>query len=280
MNVQQANIINAYNKQQLFSITECPDHIELVRYLSTEFSAVEIPETLNGKPVTVIGDACFFAHKEIEYVTFCGGLRKIGDSAFAMCRQLKEIILPETVTEIGPRAFRDCQCLRKIFLPDALETLPVGLFSFCYLASDVELHLPKQLKRICANAFYSCTMMTLTLPDSITDIEIGAFHNGPAVEASRPTEKGWFMSFPYMEVILDKKGRNGTVVDMKELGGGCMELKIQFSGETAKFFYPCANDDYVFCNENSQKTMQHWFKEINYRNEVTDLYEAWLSGMI
>ena len=280
MKVQQANFINESNKPELFSFLECPDHIELVRYLSTEFSVVEIPGMLNDKPVTVIGDACFFAHREIEHITFHSELKTIGDSAFGMCRQLKELILPDSVTEIGPRAFRDCQCLRKIILPDDLETLNTGLFSFCYLGSSVELHLPKNLRHICANAFYTCTAMLLCLPDSVTDIDIGAFYNGPQIKSDVPADKGWFMPFPYMEVICDKKGRNGTVVDTKDLGNGCQELKVQFSAGQARFFYPSVNGDFSFCDANSQKTMLQWFKELNYKNEVTDLYEAWLSGTI
>ncbi|MBR5372426.1 MAG: leucine-rich repeat domain-containing protein [Oscillospiraceae bacterium] len=277
MNVQQEHFVNAYNRSQLFSITECPDHIELVRYLTTDLSIVEVPETLCGKPVTVICDACFFAHKELEYVTFHSGLETIGDSAFAMCRQLKELNLPDTVTQIGPRAFRDCKGLKKIVLPSRLETISTGLFSFCYFGSTVDIRLPKQLRRIQTHAFYSCSMLTLNIPDSVTEIDTGAFCGCPKIEISRPIEKGWFMEWPYMEKVCDKKGRTGSIINIIELQSGCKELTVQFENGTERFFYPCLHEEYSFCNAHNQKIMQ---RERNELSDAAALFDQWQNGMI
>ena len=45
----------------------------------------------------------------------------IGDRAFENCKFLNELILPEGIKSIGRRAFRNCESLEKLTLPEGLE---------------------------------------------------------------------------------------------------------------------------------------------------------------
>ena len=169
--------------------------IELLKYLFCEDSDVVIPEQIDGKPVTGIGPGCFFAHKEIESVSFPVTLTAIGDSAFALCAGLRELVLPDGVSDIGKYAFRDCTGLKKIILPKALKRLRAGTFSFCYLPDDAEIILNEGLEIIEPNVFSGGGIrsgVTLTVPDSVRSIAPGAFVYGMKLITSLPYDESWF----------------------------------------------------------------------------------------
>lgn len=45
---------------QEFVIDKYDDHIKMMRFLSSDIENVEIPDIIEGKPVTIIGGDCFF----------------------------------------------------------------------------------------------------------------------------------------------------------------------------------------------------------------------------
>ena len=70
-----------------------------------------IPEEIDGKPVTEIGNHAFSCCYKLESVVFPKTLQKIGDEAFFGCVALKSAPLPETISEIGEGAFLACRSL-------------------------------------------------------------------------------------------------------------------------------------------------------------------------
>ena len=68
--------------------------------------AVTIPSTINGLPVSSIGDEAFF-YAPLTRVTIPNSVISIGAEAFAGC-YLTAVTLPNSVTSIGDGAFRDC----------------------------------------------------------------------------------------------------------------------------------------------------------------------------
>ena len=65
-----------------------------------------IPETIEGRPVTEIGNGAFRNHTELQDVTMPSSLIRIGAEAFEGCSSYKWVQLPLGVREIGARAFR------------------------------------------------------------------------------------------------------------------------------------------------------------------------------
>lgn len=130
---------NHQGEPQEFGIAEYDDHIELIRYLTHELSSVDIPATINNKPVTVLGPDCFFAHEEIESLTIPDSVTTICDQAMAMCRSIKELIIPNSVTLIGSMAFRDCRSLRRCVLPANMAAFPKDCSVFVTLERTQKL---------------------------------------------------------------------------------------------------------------------------------------------
>ena len=90
-----------------------------------------IPDTIEGNPVTRIGNNAFRVCTNLTNITFGENskLTSIGDYAFFECANLTSITIPDGVTSIGVWAFRDCANLKTVtFLGDA-PTLGSNVFS-------------------------------------------------------------------------------------------------------------------------------------------------------
>ena len=75
--------------------------------------AVMIPGTINGYPVTCIGDWAFYANS-VTNVLIADSVTNIGDGAFFNCESLTTVTLGSGVTRIGDWAFSFCPALTSI----------------------------------------------------------------------------------------------------------------------------------------------------------------------
>ena len=280
------SIENSLYQMQEFIIEEYDEHIVLVRFLSHGIENVEIPEMIEGKPVTVIGDNCFFVCVDIKTVNFPETIVSIGIQAFAMCKELKEIILPDSIIEIAPYAFRDCKSLKKFVFSKNVKCLRRGTFSFCNL-NDAEIILPDGLEVIECNTFYSAGNFDLVIPDSVKEIEIGAFYWGPRPITGLSEDKGWYSHWPYGEKVIVSE-LQGRITGFHYLEHQCMLYDITFDSdsEVKQYVYPC---DYIdgnirFLEESNQKIVQedikkYWGTEKKLENTYK-IMNAWKRGFI
>lgn len=269
---------NKQERPQKFVIKDYSDHIELSSYLSTDNTHVDIPDMINGKPVTVIGEQCFSYHSEIESVSFPETVTEIGSGAFSGCRGIRELILPDQITEIGPFAFHDCNKLKKIVMPAGLKRLRCGMFGFCYLY-DAEVVLKEGLVAIESYAF-SGSCLKLRIPDSVKEIAVGAF--GPAMEVTTllPYDKGWFLKWPYGEsVTVPASSQKGKITDLFYLENECFLTEVTSGADVRHYFYPSdyADGIIVFDDMKNSKCVEEDLKRILEAGEVR---KAWRRGLI
>ena len=262
----------------MFGFLEHKDYVELAVYKGNDIEQIIIPTEYNGKPVTRVGDGCFFDHPEIVNISFSDKITSIGHGAFALCKGIEELILPDSIIEIEDRAFRDCIGLKRIVMPKHLKVLRAGLFAFCYFQSDVEIILPEELEEIEVNTFYCSGLFKLVIPENVKKIGRGAFYWGPEAITSLPYDEGWYFDWPYGEEIEFADGQTGKVTDYKELINHCMALEITMKNKKCNIFYPCINDrDFVFKKPESQKMMQDERKNIA---DIEEIYQAWNNGLL
>ncbi len=76
-----------------------------------------IPDTLDGHPVTSIGDEAFSCRYELTSVTIPAGVTSIGNDAFGCRYELTSVTIPAGVTSIGNDAFGCCYALKDIWFP-------------------------------------------------------------------------------------------------------------------------------------------------------------------
>lgn len=101
---------------------------------------VIVPDTIEGSPVTAIGEKAFSG---LQYIT--------------------KITLPETVNTIGKLAFYQCESMTGINLPSGLTTIEYGTFSLC--TSLTSLRIPATVTKINPEAFSCRKLSSLTVEE-------------------------------------------------------------------------------------------------------------------
>lgn len=147
------------------------------------------------KVTSIASNACATT-QSLKKVVISNSIDSIGDVAFANCKNLASLKIGDNVTFLGYAAFRDCTSLTQVTLPNKLQSTGASTFWGCsnlesvklgnniakidtmafYLCIQLaEVNLHDKVKRICNHAFADCALNTLKIPDSVTDIEEGAF---------------------------------------------------------------------------------------------------------
>ena len=110
------------------------DGVKIMGFVGSS-TFVKIPDTIENKPITIIGR-----------------------EAFKQSKDFTEIVLPNTIKIIEESAFRDCHWLRNLAIPEGVTRIDDGAFTACGLT---ELFLPASVSHF-GNAIYACpTLVTV-----------------------------------------------------------------------------------------------------------------------
>ena len=159
--------------------------------------------------VRVIENEAFLNCKNLQKITYTSNLREIGGSAFNGCISLKEMDLkynsnlvlengviydknktkihaalpaivsgtysfPSSIKEINARSFYGCTGMTSLNMEaSAITKIPSSTFDGCTALG--EMKLPQHVEKIEKNAFNSCIITNLILPETLTNMETGAF---------------------------------------------------------------------------------------------------------
>jgi hypothetical protein len=93
--------------------------------------AVEIPDTIDSKPVTGIGAQAFFRCISLTSVTIPGSVTSIAYSAFWNCTGLTSLSIGSGVTSIGAYAFERCTGLTTVTIPASVTGIADYAFYNC-----------------------------------------------------------------------------------------------------------------------------------------------------
>ena len=135
---------------------------------------LEIPSTIEGKPVTSIRGGAFVFCKSLRNITIPDSVTSIGDLCFAGCESLTSIAIPDSVTSIDNEAFARCTSLTSIIIPDSVTI--IGNVAFRNCASLTSITIPDSVTSIGGSAFSNCSNLTsIKIPDSVASIGASAF---------------------------------------------------------------------------------------------------------
>lgn len=104
--------------------------VEITSYGGADTEIV-IPDTLDGKPVTAIGERAFYYSLSLTSVTIPDSVTHISQKAFSCCFQLTSITLPSGLTAIESGTFDLCKSLTTIDIPDSVAAIADDAFIGC-----------------------------------------------------------------------------------------------------------------------------------------------------
>jgi hypothetical protein len=160
----------AYSQTAVFGTKINPDGAGLtIVGFKGDAKEIVIPGTIDGLPVTAIGESVF-DNKGLTKLDLPEGLESIGLFAFSR-NKLKTLIIPNTVTAIEDGAFANNE-LESVVLPDNLVEIGNASFEGNKLSSLV---LPQSLEKIRQLTFASNQLSEIIIPDNVADIHPGAF---------------------------------------------------------------------------------------------------------
>ncbi len=193
---------------------------------TTSPTVLVIPETLDGLPVTRIGQFAINVNT-LETVYLPNNLTHIETAAFMMCSSLREVVFGNQLYSIGENAFASLPITRLSF-PDSLKLIGKSAFMMCSELSSITFGSGSKLNAIGEGAFTGCTALTgITLPDAIEQVGASAFMGCSAlssVDFGKGLQKiqiGAFNGTALEEVILPD---TVTLIEDKAFMG-CMKLK-------------------------------------------------------
>jgi hypothetical protein len=134
---------------------------------------VTIPGTIDGLPVTSLGDWAFTAVSNLSSVAIPDTVTNVGDYTFLGCTNLVSVSFGNSVKTIGSFAFSGCGSLANVAIPDSVTEIkdgaagrvPEGAFSYCPGLTNVTLG--NSITNIGDYAFFYCTgVSSLNVPDS------------------------------------------------------------------------------------------------------------------
>ena len=153
--------------------TEKYNGITLDKYAGSDAAVVTIPEVIDGKPVSCIGEACFENHYEIQEVILPDTVTTIRYNAFKGCTSLARMNIPKSLESVGGWAFAQTAITEMVF-PDTLKNFEYGAFNSCIKLEKVVLS--DKIVYIDKDTFSNCKKIAkVTIPSPDVDINIKAF---------------------------------------------------------------------------------------------------------
>lgn len=150
-----------------FEFKEVGDEVTLVRCTAGDATDIVVPDTYNGKPVTVIDDGAF---------TNIGGVKVEGTEDEYIARN---ITLPKTIKKIGFMSF-GLNCVAVTNLNELTNLQYIGAYAFACSELSGDIVLSDSVTYVGASAF------TYT---AITSLHLGKNVNIPQAESSKNVVK-------------------------------------------------------------------------------------------
>ncbi|WP_300343095.1 CapA family protein [Nesterenkonia sp.] len=159
---------------------------------------VEIPDHVEGQPVTAVGRGAFKGADQLRSIRIPRTVELIGAEAFAGCVSLVEVDLPSDLTVINRQAFEGCVSLRKVYLPYLLQQIGRRAFADCSALQE----LPHRVKVGPKDESIVSRMVETSLPVALQYIGESAFENCAQLQK---------LVIPYQVTVLNRSVCEGCV---------------------------------------------------------------------
>ena len=101
------------------------------------------------------------------------GTGRMRPEAFNIDLRIKSVVIGEGVENIAEKAFYQCSNLISVIMPNTVTEIDIKAFEYCKKLTDI--NFSAVLHTIDENAFYGTGLQTVVLPDSLSELNRGAF---------------------------------------------------------------------------------------------------------
>ena len=223
--------------QAQFTYSTYNNQITITGYSGTG-GAVTIPSTINGLPVSKIGDNAFYKNASLTRVTIPGSVTGIGVCAFYWCYNLTSVTIPSGVTSIGDSAFEFCGSLSGVTIPNSVIEIGGNAFSNCTnLASAA---IGNKVASIGRGAFSFCPKLpSVIIPASVTTI--GEFAFGECTSLTSITVDASNSAFSSLDGVLFNKSKTLLIEYPPGKPSGSYAIPSSVTTIRVLAFYDCSN---------------------------------------
>ncbi|MDE6730218.1 MAG: leucine-rich repeat protein [Oscillospiraceae bacterium] len=130
----------SYKVKNNFTFSLIDDSYYVITGYNGEDSIVEIPELMEGIPVSGIGTMAFCQNKNITDIVLPTTIKFIDDRAFTYCTNLESVSFSEGLTTIEDNAFNGCSSLVSVSFPETLNTIGSSAFRNCSNLSAIQFN--------------------------------------------------------------------------------------------------------------------------------------------
>ena len=141
---QLINKIEEAIKKTMFTTTNMDGNTIKIDKMNLDYIGnFVIPDNINGRYVTIIGEEAFKDCTTISSITIPNTVTNIDSSAFENCSSLLSVTFssstsaPSQLYAIGTSAFKGCTSLTSIILPKSVQRIDDGVFQNCVNLSSV-----------------------------------------------------------------------------------------------------------------------------------------------
>jgi BspA type Leucine rich repeat region (6 copies)/PKD domain len=134
---------------------------------------VLIPSTINGLPMTSLGQQAFANISTVTSVAIPDSVTNIGELAFSSCSALADITISAGVSNIQFGMFEDCFSLSEVTFRGDVTNF--GDYAFASCPDLVSLTIPNTLTSLGQYAFFGGGLTNVTIPAGLTNIGEAAF---------------------------------------------------------------------------------------------------------
>ncbi|MBR6467636.1 MAG: leucine-rich repeat domain-containing protein, partial [Desulfovibrio sp.] len=159
---------------QLFGYESNGDGMTVTQVGGDISGLLEIPETLGGSSVTVIGPGAVRGVSSVTEVVLPNTVTNIREQAFMNLPALTNVVLNEGLRHIGFEAFCGAG-LSEVTIPASVKILD-SAFQSCADLAEVRFAEGSELKQLWNSTFSGCSSLTgLEIPDTVTYIGARSF---------------------------------------------------------------------------------------------------------
>lgn len=160
--------------------------VKITAYNGSE-AAVTVPDTIDGRTVTVIGAGAFDQAATVESLVIPGCVKELETGAVSLCAKINSITIQEgELTELTSGSIKSCAALKKVSLPSNVTA--IGTFEQCLALDSIAVASGNKSLKSVDGVVYSADMKALVkfpqgkklaeyyIPTSVTKIANNAFY--------------------------------------------------------------------------------------------------------